>query len=171
MNRIQPRWIVALLVMAGLLLAMVYYYYLYPSRSIGPKQPIYFSHRIHAQDKQISCRFCHPYAGRSQNAGIPPVSLCFFCHKYIIPQHPQIVLERWHLDTATPVPWTRIYYIPDYVKFNHQPHIQRRIDCTVCHGDVKRYDRLIRVDFKMAFCVDCHKQNNGPLDCWLSCHH
>jgi hypothetical protein len=153
-----------------LLTTMTYLYYFYPHRAIGPKQPIYFSHRIHAGTKEISCRFCHPFADRSQNAGIPPVGLCFFCHQYIIPQHPEIVKEREYYDSKTPVPWVRIYYIPDHVKFNHQPHIRNRVDCLVCHGNVKKYDRLVRVDFKMGFCVDCHRQKKAQLDCWLSCH-
>lgn len=170
-NLTRGHWVLALLLVAILLGVMLYLYYFYPDEGIGPQQPIYFSHRIHSGVKEISCRFCHPYVDRSQNAGIPAVALCFFCHKYIIPQHPQIVKERWHLDTKTPVPWVRVYYIPDYAKFNHQPHIRRGIDCVTCHGDVKKYDRLIQVDFKMAFCVDCHRQRNAPLDCWLACHH
>jgi hypothetical protein len=170
-NSNRGHWVLALLSVAALLGVMLYFYYVYPGRSIGPKQPIYFSHRVHAGVKEISCRFCHPYVDRSQRAGIPPVSQCFFCHAHIIPQHPQIVVERWHLDTKTPVPWVQIYYIPDYVKFNHQPHIRANVDCTACHGKVKKYDRLIQVDFKMAFCVDCHKQKNAALDCWLACHH
>jgi hypothetical protein len=164
-------WVLALLLVAILSGVMLYLYYIYPEERLGPQQPIYFSHRIHAGVKEISCRFCHPYVDRSQNAGIPAVALCFFCHTYIIPQHPQIVKERWHLDTKTPVPWVRVYYVPDHVKFNHQPHIRTGIDCAACHGEVKRYDRLMKVDFKMAFCVDCHKQKNAPLDCWLACHH
>lgn len=164
-------WVLALLVVAILFGAMLYFYFVYPEERLGPQQPIYFSHRIHAGVKEISCRFCHPYVDRSQNAGIPAVALCFFCHTYIIPGHPQIMKERWHLDTKTPVPWVRVFYIPDYVKFNHQPHIRTGIDCAACHGEVKRYDRLMKVDFKMAFCVNCHKQKNAPLDCWLACHH
>jgi hypothetical protein len=165
------RWAIWLFAVTLLLLGMIYLYYFYPQRAIGPRQPIYFSHRVHAGVKEISCRFCHPYAERSQNAGIPPVGLCFFCHTYIIPQHPEIVKERRYFDTQTPVPWVRIYYVPDHVKFSHQPHIRNGIDCITCHGDVKKYDRLISVDFKMGFCVDCHRQRKAQLDCWLSCHH
>ena len=164
------QWIIWLLIAAFLFATMLYFYYIYPQRSLGPKQPIFFSHRIHAGVKEINCRFCHPFVARSQNAGIPPVGQCFFCHQYIIPQHPQIVEERWHYDTNTPVPWIRIFYIPDHVKFNHQPHIQKQIDCIICHGDVKKMDRLIPVDFKMGFCINCHRQLNAQLDCWLACH-
>jgi len=168
---IRGNWVLALLLVAILFGMMVYLYYVYPHRAIGRVQPIYFSHRVHAGVKEISCRFCHAYVDRSQNAGIPPVGQCLFCHRYIIPKHPQIVKERGHYDTKTPVPWVRVFYIPDYVKFNHQPHIQNNINCVSCHGDVKRFDRLVSVDFNMAFCIECHKQRKAQLDCWLACHH
>ncbi len=158
--------------LAALLFAiMFYFFYEYPLRSIGPVQPIYFSHRVHAGVKEINCRFCHSFVDRSANAGIPTLSKCFYCHKYIIPQHPQIVKAREHYDTKTPIPWVRIYYIPDFVFFDHSPHINwGRIDCVECHGDVRRLDRLIPVKFKMGFCIRCHRKQNAQLDCWLACH-
>ena len=163
-------WFVWLAVIALVLGVMLYLYYQYPHLNIGPQQPIYFSHRVHAGVKEINCRFCHPFADRSTEPGIPTVSKCFFCHKYIIPQHPQIVQERWHLETKTPVPWVRVYYVPDHVKFNHEPHIRNNIDCAVCHGDVKKYDRLKPVSFEMKFCITCHRERKAQLDCWLACH-
>jgi hypothetical protein len=163
-------WIAGLAATALMLLVMLYLYYQYPSLNIGPQQPIYFSHHVHAGVKEINCRFCHPFAERSTEPGIPTVSTCFFCHNYIIPQHPQLVKERWHLETKTPVPWVRIYYVPDFVKFNHAPHIRKNIDCAVCHGDVKKLDRLIPVSFEMKFCISCHRERNAQLDCWLACH-
>jgi len=164
------QWLMISFAVLILFAAMLYFYYLYPERQIGPGQPIYFSHRVHAGVKEINCRFCHPYGERSHNPGIPEVSKCFFCHQYIIPQHPQIVKERWHLETKTPVPWVRIYYIPDHVKFNHRPHLKMGVDCIECHGDVKKYDRLVPVKFKMQFCIGCHQRLNAQLDCWLACH-
>jgi hypothetical protein len=153
-------------------LAAAYFYYLFPGRGVGAKQPIFFSHRVHAGVKQINCRFCHPYPARSRVPGIPEVQKCFFCHKYIIPKHPQLVKELEHFNTKTPVPWVRIYYLPDYVKFNHVPHIKwGKLDCSVCHGDVKSMDRLVPIDFKMQFCITCHQERKAQLDCWLGCHH
>jgi hypothetical protein len=157
-------------VVALLMAGLVYFRYFFPHEGIGPEQPIYFSHRVHAGVKEIHCRFCHPYVDRSHHAGLPEVAKCFFCHNYIIPQHPQIVKERWHYENKVPVPWVRIYYVPDHVKFNHQPHILRGIDCAVCHGEVKRLDRLIPVDFKMGFCIGCHRSQGVQVDCWLACH-
>lgn len=150
--------------------ATLYMYYVFPQRGVGVEQPIYFSHRIHAGVKQISCRFCHPFADRSPKAGIPELQKCFFCHDHIIPEHPQIQKERRHLENDIPVPWVRVYYVPDHAHFSHEPHIRMGIDCAICHGDVAKWDRLGRVDFKMGFCVGCHRSLGAQLDCWLACH-
>ncbi len=168
---------------AGLALAiMLFFAFGYPKQMVGPVQPIYFSHRIHAGVKQINCRFCHPNVERSQDAGLPAVQKCFYCHEYVIPQHPQIQLEKRHLETNTPVPWKRIFYLPDFVFFRHQPHVLwQKLDCSNCHGHVEQQDRLQRVDFQMGFCITCHRKmtraeelKKGPLlarlDCWLACH-
>jgi hypothetical protein len=165
------RWIGSLVLLSILLVVMLYLLYAYPHQGIGPQQPIYFSHRIHSGVKQIDCRFCHPGVDYSQNAGIPTVQKCLYCHNYIVRLHPQLVKERWHYETKTPVPWVRIYYVADHVQFNHQPHIRKQIDCRVCHGYVERMDRLVQVNFKMGFCIGCHQQMNAQLDCWLACHH
>ena len=117
------RWRYGLGTTLLLLAAMLYFYYLYPGQMIGPEQPIPFSHRVHAGVKKISCRFCHPFVGRSEHAGIPSLQKCFFCHKDIIPTHPQIVKERLYFEEQRPVKWVRIFFVPDYVKFLHQPHI------------------------------------------------
>ena len=155
---------------AVLVCGTLYFFYIFPEKGAGIEQPVYFSHRVHAGVKEISCLFCHPFAERSPRAGIPDVEKCFFCHKHIIPLHPEIQKELWYLDNGVPVPWARAYYIPDHVHFNHEPHVRRGIDCRVCHGDVAKWDRLPRVDFKMGFCVGCHRALGAELDCWLACH-
>ena len=162
----------AYLGLAGLLFAvMIYLFFVYPGKSIGPKQPIYFSHRVHTGVKGIDCRFCHPFVERSSNAGIPSMAKCFYCHEYIIPTHPQIVKEREHYDQKKPVPWVRVTYIPDFTFFNHLPHIRwAGLDCAECHGEVRKMDRLVQTSFEMGFCVDCHRRMNAQIDCWLACH-
>lgn len=152
--------------------ALAYLFYLYPHEGIGPQQPVYFSHRVHAGVKQINCRFCHPYVERSEHAGLPEVEKCFYCHKYVIPNHPEILKEKRHLDEKDPVPWVQIFFVPDYVKFRHLPHIRwAKLDCVECHGAVQTRDRLVPVNFQMGFCIDCHRQRNAQTDCWLACHH
>ena len=158
--------------LAGVLCAlMCFFYWAYPSLRIGPGQPIAFSHRVHAGVKQIDCRFCHPYVARSQDAGLPAVEKCFFCHNYIIPGHPEILKERAYFDAKKPVPWVRVFWVPEFVFFRHEPHIaQAGLDCSRCHGAVKEMDRLGRVNFEMGFCITCHRSMGAELDCWLGCH-
>ncbi len=156
---------------AFLFAAMFYFYYALPRRLIGPVQPIYFSHRVHAGVKQIHCRFCHPYVELSKNAGLPPLQTCFICHKYIIPNHPQIQLLKDYYDARRPVAWLRAFVLPDFVFFHHHPHITwAALDCVECHGLVNRQDRLAQVTFQMGFCVNCHRKMNAEIDCWLACH-
>lgn len=165
-------WQYWLIVSMLLMAVMLYLYYGYPGQGIGPEQPIPFSHRVHAGVKRINCRFCHPFVSRSQRAGIPSLEKCFFCHKYIIPMHPQLVKEKEHFDQGRPVPWRRLYFVPDYVKFRHPPHIVLgKLDCAVCHGPVETMDRLRPVNFQMGFCIGCHRKMKAQLDCWLACHH
>lgn len=162
-------WIPVILVIMAV---MSYLYYMYPEKGIGPEQPISFSHRVHAGVKEINCRFCHSFTGRSREAGIPAMEKCFFCHKYIIPSHPQLVRELEHYESGDAVRWVKIFWVPDFVKFRHQPHIRwANLDCTECHGDIRAVDRLRSVNFEMGFCIDCHRKKNAQIDCWLACHH
>ena len=53
-NLAREHWVLALLFVTVLFGVMLYLYYFYPEERIGPRQPIYFSHRIHAGVKEIS---------------------------------------------------------------------------------------------------------------------
>ena len=74
---------------------------------------------------------------------MPPVEKCFFCHDYVIPNHPEIRKEKGYLDAKKPVPWVRVFWVPEFVFFRHEPHVSwAGLDCSQCHGDVKSMDRL-----------------------------
>jgi len=49
----------------------------------SPQQPISYSHRLHAGELGIDCRFCHTAAEHGQHAGIPSTDVCMKCHKYV----------------------------------------------------------------------------------------
>ncbi len=122
---------------------------------LGPKveQPIEFPHDRHAGDAakggmQINCMYCHTYARRSIVAGIPPLQKCIGCHQSIesVRETPRIkkLFEYWEAKKA--VPWKKVHDLPDFVRFNHERHIQRFVfaqnkpvqeACGYCHGDVK----------------------------------
>ncbi len=151
-------------------LAFLYYFFVPPAFNIGPEQPIPFSHRLHAGIKEIQCQFCHPYVARSINPGIPPVEKCLYCHKYIIPTHPEILKEHRYFNEGKSTPWVKANYLPEHVLFNHQRHIRKEIACQQCHGAIETMDRIKGTQFKMGFCVECHREKKANLDCWLSCH-
>lgn len=48
-----------------------------------PKQPIYFSHQVHAGVQGIDCQLCHSSAKYSKVSGIPSTNVCMNCHKTI----------------------------------------------------------------------------------------
>ena len=166
-NRIQLLILSALIILLAL---FAYFYYIMPYVDAGPSQPIAFSHRLHAGHKKIDCRFCHSYVDRSTHPGIPPVEKCLYCHKYIISNHPEIKKEHHYYDTQTPTPWKKVFYVAEHVMFNHERHIKKEIPCETCHGDIAGTDRLVHHEFKMGFCIQCHRKEKANLDCWLSCH-
>jgi len=49
----------------------------------APEQPIAYSHRLHAGELQIDCKFCHSAAQSSRYAGIPSSDVCMKCHRYV----------------------------------------------------------------------------------------
>ena len=174
---------------------------------LGPQvdQPIDFPHDRHAGDAaqggmQINCMYCHTYARRSIVAGIPPLQKCIGCHQSIesVRETPRIkkLFEYWEgsadgkIAARTPVPWKKVHDLPDFVRFNHERHIQRfhfqqgkpvQEVCGYCHGDVKTMTVARRSkSLSMGWCVSCHEKDHlvdassnmttqGPNDCW-QCH-
>jgi len=148
-----------------------------------PVQPIAYSHRLHAGELQIQCRYCHFGADKSRHAGIPPASVCMNCHKFVTAPlgairaedelaekekrapRPVVSAELRKLyqavDTGTPIAWNRIHSLPDFVYFDHRPHVATGIACQQCHGPVESMERVRQVsDLTMGWCVNCHRDSN-----------
>lgn len=49
----------------------------------APHQPINFSHRLHAGELRMDCRFCHTSAEFGRHAGIPSSDVCMKCHQFV----------------------------------------------------------------------------------------
>jgi hypothetical protein len=143
---------------------------LYPG-SLGPKQPIPFSHRVHAGQKEIGCLMCHPYPTTRAVAGIPPEETCMLCHIRIIIHYPAIEDLQDYYKKGEPIRWTRVSNLVDFVHFNHGVHLAAGVDCGHCHGDVKAMDRIVLYQsFNMGFCISCHREYNATHDCF-ACHY
>lgn len=161
------------LMVAGALatVLLVFLYNLpYDRRDREPQQPVAFSHKTHAGDHAIDCRFCHRQASVATTAGIPDVETCRSCHLFIAKDHPEVkkLLDFWERREA--IPWVRVYHLPDHVYFPHRMHLQAGIGCGHCHGEVAGMDRVSRkASLKMGWCLDCHRDHQASIDCW-SCH-
>ncbi len=137
----------------------------------GPRQPIAFSHQIHAGQNKIACQYCHGGVRRNTAAGIPSERLCMGCHKLVAANKPEIIRLRGMFEKQQSIAWLRVNDLPDFVYFNHYPHIARGIECTKCHGDIQTMSEVHSVVnlASMALCVDCHRQNGASVDCY-TCH-
>lgn len=150
------------------LLLLVFGHYYYPPAA---PQPIPFSHHIHVSTKKLNCFFCHPYATVSDHAGLPPVEKCYLCHRVIASKFWPIAKVVDHYDQSKPIPWVRVYRVPDFVHFSHQAHLAKRFDCGQCHGNVAEMDRIgLRQKIDMNWCITCHWRNKGPDVCF-TCHY
>lgn len=49
----------------------------------APIQPIHFSHKVHAGDNKVECKYCHSSARVSKTSGVPALNVCMNCHKSI----------------------------------------------------------------------------------------
>jgi hypothetical protein len=141
----------------------------------APKQPILFSHKIHAGDFKIDCQYCHADARRSTYAGLPSVKRCMGCHQIVASKDAELQKEVEKLRTswkdARPVEWVRIHKLAGFVYFPHKRHVQTGLACQQCHGEVQAMSEVAQVaPLTMGWCVSCHAERKGPLEC-VVCHH
>src|SRR5690606_10903716 len=102
----------------------------------APSQPFPFSHAVHAGDRKIQCLYCHSNIEKSAHANIPSTAVCMNCHLVVKTDSPWIQKLTEMYNNDEPIKWVNVHVLPDYVYFNHQPHIQRGVSCDTCHGNV-----------------------------------
>ncbi len=125
---------------------------------VAPAQPVPFSHKHHSGELGIDCRYCHQQVEYLATAGIPPTWTCMTCHSQIWTGAAMLAPVRDSLANNTPLHWTRVNRLPDYVYYNHSIHIAKGIGCSSCHGAVDQMQLTYRANaFKMQFCIGCHR--------------
>ncbi len=149
---IFPKWtnrapaVIVTSAVCGFALLVVYFNFFaapdFLEAGYEPVQPVAFSHKVHAGNLGIDCRYCHANVERSPVAGIPATETCMNCHRFVRWDTPTIrpVTERW--SENVPIRWTRVHRLPEYVYFSHQPHVRSGMECAACHGDVAQMDRV-----------------------------
>lgn len=123
-----------------------------------PIQPVPFSHKHHAGDLGIDCRYCHSTVETAASAGYPPTHVCMTCHSQLWTNADMLAPVRESLARDIPLHWQRIARVPDYVYFRHDIHIAKGVACVECHGRIDRMPLTYRAKaFSMKFCLDCHR--------------
>jgi hypothetical protein len=122
------------------------------------KQPVQFSHKHHAGDDGIDCRYCHTSVETSASAGMPPTQTCMNCHSQIWADSPYLEPVRESARTGKPIQWTRVNDLPDYVYFNHSIHVNKGVGCSTCHGNVAQMPLMYQAaSLQMEWCLACHR--------------
>lgn len=168
----------------------------------APRQPIAFSHRLHAGELGVSCLYCHSGAERSRNAGIPSLGTCMNCHskvgssflaaraeaaaaekegrkpRPVVSDEIRKLYDALGLDEqgrkvpgkeTAPPRWVRVHNLPDFVYFDHRPHVAAAVACQTCHGPVETMERMRQESsLSMGSCVSCHRSTkvDAPLLNW-----
>ena len=122
------------------------------------QQPVQFSHKHHAGDDGIDCRYCHTSVETAASAGIPSTSVCMNCHKQIWADSPYLQPVRASFTSGRPLEWTRVHDLPDYVYFNHSIHVNKGVGCSTCHGRVDQMPVVYQAStLQMEWCLACHR--------------
>jgi hypothetical protein len=154
-----------------------------PRKDYQPDQPLNFSHYIHSGQHEIACQYCHTAPAMGRHSTVPSLDICMNCHKYVAVEKPAIIELTKKYNEGTPIEWTKVHDLPDFAYFNHQPHVAHFLKkdgndkpgqlqgvCSNCHGEVNSVEKVATMnEFNMGWCVNCHRQNEAPLNC-TTCH-
>jgi hypothetical protein len=178
---------------AGALGASFGAYVLWPSRreaGYEPRQPIAYSHKLHAGELEIECLYCHSQADKGPHATVPSVSTCMKCHEQVqtkdddgnLTPETAKLLEHW--ERKTPIVWNKVSDLADFAYFDHSRHVNVGVECEECHGPVDTMEHMRReFGLKMSWCLECHRRQpqegdpalergdamRGPIHC-TACH-
>lgn len=173
-----------ILILVGSYLMFGYLMQIGVDQGYQPIQPIHFSHKIHAGDNEINCKFCHSAARTSQTSGIPSLNVCMNCHVTISEVAPETATaeyskefydgeiqklyhavgwnpaEQAYTGEPEPVKWIRIHNLPDFAYFNHSQHVSvGGISCQTCHGPVETMEVMYQnAPLTMGWCINCHRE-------------
>lgn len=150
--------------------AAVWYFFSPQFTDVGyrPRQPVAFSHKLHAGELNVDCRYCHAAVEIAAVASVPPTATCMKCHSLVARRSDALAAVRDSFEAGEPIHWIRVHKLPDYAYFNHGAHVRVGVGCVNCHGDVTRMDEVQQVKpLSMSWCLDCHRDpapSLGPLD-------
>jgi hypothetical protein len=166
--QIFPKWtnrIPAIIVIAiiFLILGTIGFFWYYGSpwyTDVGyrPVQPVHYSHRLHAGELGLDCRYCHFDIEISPVANIPATQICMNCHRIIGIDNELLLPVRESWAKKEPIKWIRVHELPDYAYFSHSNHLWAGVGCSTCHGNIAAMDVVEQQKpLSMGWCLDCHR--------------
>jgi c(7)-type cytochrome triheme protein len=114
-----------------------------------------------------TCANCHDM---EEGADADPPSACSTCHTDAYkPTFPDGV-ARHETDKALNKPASMVFPAPR-LKMNHKIHVDNKIACSTCHGDLKDVQVATRDNALplMGKCLECHDGSTAPSEC-RTCH-
>jgi hypothetical protein len=172
--QIFPEWtnrlpvVVILFILSSILAITGFFWYygspLYTDVGYRPEQPVPYSHKLHAGDLGIDCRYCHTAVEVSAKATIPPTQTCMNCHTLIKTDSEKLAVVRESWNNNKPIEWVRVHKLPDYAFFDHSAHLHAGVGCTSCHGRIDEMEVVMQVKpLSMGGCLNCHRNPDPHL--------
>ncbi len=169
-----PRWANNTRTIGGVLLGiapiylvvLVWYTFSPSTTDIGyaPKQPVPYSHAMHAGELGIDCRYCHTTVNDSSFSAIPTVDMCMNCHARVRNETPKTAPLIEAAKTGQALRWKKVHDLPDYSFFNHSAHVNKGVGCVTCHGRVDTMEVVYQAKtLSMGWCLDCHRNPDANL--------
>ncbi len=129
-----------------------------------PIQPVPFSHKLHAGDLKMDCRYCHSTVESTSYAAIPDTKVCMNCHASIKSESENLKLVVDSYSSGQPVSWLKIHDQPDFVFFDHSAHVNHGVGCVSCHGRIDEMEVVHQAkSLSMAWCLECHRNPTPHL--------
>lgn len=147
----------------------------YPPQSI----PLRFDHAVHLEEG-ADCEACHDAVLKSLKASdvaMPRHPECDSCHDIEAARRGKKVEPRadcaaCHVgyDPTARKDVAKVVMPTANLLFPHQVHVDRKVECAVCHGDFSKVGfATVEQLPKMATCLSCHDDRTAPAACH-TCH-
>jgi hypothetical protein len=130
------------------------------------EQVIDFNHGKHIA-AGVQCLYCHPGGLHGRVSSIPSLEKCMGCHHNVEVSGEgaidvEVLLSHW--EQGKSLQWEKTTDQPDFVFFNHRPHIAAGVSCESCHGDVASMAKIKQAyRVNMGFCLHCHKKQDKEI--------
>lgn len=195
LNRLPAIVAIGVALAGGLVTGVIWYFFSPRNTQVGyaPRQPVPYSHWLHAGQMGMDCRYCHANVERAAHAMVPPTQTCMNCHALVRTNSARLapVRESWcsqfppeernttncpgvetarmpDLPSNRSVEWVRIHRLPDHAYFDHSVHVSAGVGCASCHGRVDQMVVMRQAEpLSMGWCLDCHRNpapHIRPLD-------